>query len=123
MGFLDFGDWEDMRDGTDEMISFYFSVLPSLLFFPGKFGEGWKGLLSSVEKIISVCDSLSDTRISQLSPAPPVSHPASSLPCKVLDLHSLLLCLQPDLPGLSSLTEGSSLWKLVHQVSPTSSLL
>lgn len=123
MGFLFFGDWEDTRDGTDEMISFCFSVLPSLMFFQASLGRGGKDYSPMLKKIISVCDSLSDTSISQLSPAPPVSHPASSLPCRVLDLHSLLLCLQPDLPGLSSLTEGSSLWKLVHQVSPTSSLL
>lgn len=92
--------------------------------FPSKFeGGGWRGLSSSVEHIIIVRDSISDSRTSQLSPVPPVARLASSPPHKVLDLHILLLSLHLDLPGLRSLIEGSSLWKSVHQVSPASTVL
>ena len=69
---------------------------------------------------VFVCDKLQDI--------PAVSGTASSSvglspPGKVLDLHSRLSSLHPDLPGLSSLTKGSSLWKTVHQVSPASIIL
>lgn len=52
LGFLDFGDWEDMRDGTDEMISLCFSVLPSFIFFPASLGRGGKDYSPLLKKLL-----------------------------------------------------------------------